>query len=310
MRVFPVFSNLSATALLLLLIGLIVIGTLFSIVIAYGVSLLIWGPDVLTMMSSPEGMNLNFLRTFQMINQVGIFIFPPLIYARLTQNKSLQFLGIRKAPLIHFIAAIFIILVAGPTINYLVEWNEQLKLPEYLRSIELWMRNSEEAAARLTDQFLNTSKPIDLLVNLLMIGILPAIGEELLFRSALIGILRKMFRNIHLPVIISAIIFSAFHLQFYGFFPRFVLGLMLGYLFIYSGSVWVPALAHLVNNGVVVVTYWLIANQYISGKPEDLPAFSSWSAILTSAFFILLILALVHRTRKPIPVVENESLTG
>lgn len=310
MRAFPVFSNLSARANLLLLIGLIVIVTLFSIVVAYGVSLLIWGSDVLSMMSAPEGINLNFLRTFQMINQVGIFIVPPLLYALLTQTKGLQFLGIRKASPIHFISAIFIMLLAGPMINYLVEWNEQIRLPEFLRSLEQWMRTSEEAAGRMMDQFLNTQKPIDLFINLFMIGILPAIGEELLFRSALIGILRKMFRNIHWPVIISALVFSAFHLQFYGFFPRFVLGLMLGYLFVYSGSVWVPALAHLLNNGTIVVIYWLMANNYIAGKPEDLPAFSSWTAVLTSALFIILMLVLVYRTRKALPIEENEGITG
>ena len=91
MRVFPVFTNLSARAHLLLLIGLIIIGTLFSIIVGYGVSLLIWGPDVLSMMGLPETMNLSFLRTFQIINQVGIFIIPPLLYARLTHRKSFQF---------------------------------------------------------------------------------------------------------------------------------------------------------------------------------------------------------------------------
>ncbi len=298
MRAFPIFNHLSPKTQLLLLVGLIIIGTLFSIVVAYGISIIIWGPDVLTMMVSPEGMNLNFLRTFQMINQVGIFIFPPLLFAWLVDSKGARFLGIRKASAIYFAAAIVVMLAAGPMINYLVEWNAGLKLPESFGSIEQWMRSSEDAATRLTNQLLNTSKPIDLLINLLMIGILPAIGEELLFRSALIGILRKMFRNIHWPVIISALIFSAFHLQFYGFLPRFVLGLILGYLFVYSGSVWVPALAHLVNNGTVVVVSWLMANQYIAGKPEDLSGFDSPWAVLISTLFTLLIVVIIYRKHK------------
>lgn len=306
MRAFPVFNHLSPKAQLLLLVGLIIIGTLFSIVVAYGISLIIWGPDVLTIVVSSEEINLNFLRTFQIINQVGIFIFPPLLFARLIDSNGSGFLGIKKASVIFFTAAIFIILTAGPMINYLVEWNAGLKLPESLKSVEQWMRNSEDAATRLTDQFLNTSKPIDLLINLLMIGILPAIGEELLFRSALIGILRKVFRNIHWPVIISAVIFSAFHLQFYGFFPRFVLGLILGYLFVYSGSVWVPALAHLVNNGTVVVVSWLMANHYVAGKPEDLSGFDSIGAVLISTLFTLLILVLIHhqQNKSAFPVDE------
>lgn len=298
MRAFPIFNHLSPKTQLLLLVGLIIVGTVFSIVVAYGISIIIWGPNVLTTMVSAEGMNLNFLRTFQMINQVGIFIFPPLLFAWLVDSKAAKFLGIRNASAVYFAAAIAVMLTAGPMINYLVEWNAGLKLPESLKSVEQWMRNSEDAATRLTDQFLNTSKPIDLLVNLLMIGILPAIGEELLFRSALIGILQKMFRNIHWPVIISAVIFSAFHLQFYGFFPRFVLGLILGYLFVYSGSVWVPALAHLVNNGTVVVVSWLIANGSISGKPEDLSGFDSTGVVIISTLFTLLILVFIYRKHK------------
>lgn len=306
MRAFPVYNHLSPKMQLLLLVGLIITGTLFSIAVAYGISVIIWGPDVLTMVASPEGMNLNFLRTFQMINQVGIFIFPPLFFAWLIDSKGARFLGIRKASVIYFTAAIFIMLVAGPMINFLVEWNSGLKLPESLKSVEQWMRSSEDAASRLTDQFLNTKKTTDLLINLLMIGILPAIGEELLFRSALIGILRKTFRNIHWPVIISALVFSAFHLQFYGFFPRFVLGLMLGYLFVYSGSVWVPALAHLVNNGTVVVVSWLVANNYVAGKPEDLSGFNSMWAILISTLLTLLILLLIYRTHKKSTLMVDE----
>jgi hypothetical protein len=195
-------------------------------------------------------------------------------------------------------------------INYLVEWNATIQLPKSLQSVERWMRSSEDAATRLTDQFLNTSKPIDLLINLLMIGLLPAIGEELLFRSALIGILRKGSRNIHWPVIISALIFSAFHLQFYGFFPRFVLGLILGYLFVYSGSVWVPALAHLVNNGTVVVVSWLMANHSIAGKPEDLSGFDSIGAVLISTLFTLLILVLIYRKHKISTLKVDEIPTG
>lgn len=309
MRAFPVYNHLSPKMQLLLLVGLIIIGTLFSIVVAYGISVIIWGPDVLTMVASPEGMNLNFLRTFQMINQVGIFIFPPLLFAWLIDSKGARFLGIRKASVIYFTAAIFIMLVAGPMINYLVEWNSGLKLPESLKSVEQWMRSSEDAASRLTDQFLNTTKPTDLLINLLMIGILPAIGEELLFRSALIGILRKTFRNIHWPVIISALVFSAFHLQFYGFFPRFVLGLILGYLFVYSGSVWVPALAHLVNNGTVVVVSWLVANNYVAGKPEDLSGFDSPWAVMISTLLTLLILVFIYRKHKQSALTMDEIQT-
>ncbi|KAF0204250.1 MAG: abortive infection [Bacteroidetes bacterium] len=305
MRAGAFFSNLSSGGQILLLIGLVLAGTVFSIVLASGVSILVWGTDVLTQGAAVGSLNLDFLRTFQMISQVGIFILPPFIFGLLVNSSSFNFLGFRRPDYRHLIAAVLIIAVAGPTINFLVEWNEGLRLPGFLKSIEQWMRNSEETATRLTKQFLETSKTSDLIINFIMIAILPAIGEELLFRSALIGILRKVFKGIHWPVIISALIFSAFHLQFFGFVPRFALGLVLGYLFVWSGSVWVPMLAHLVNNGVVVVVSWLSVNKIIESNVDDLADFGSWIAVVVSVFACILILYLTYRTR-PVEEMQTE----
>jgi len=305
MKAGPFFSKLSPGGQILLLIGLVLAGTIFSIVLASVVSILVWGPDVLTEGALAGSLNLDFLSTYQMISQVGIFILPPLIFGWLVHSSSYKFLGFRKADYKHLIAAVLIIAVAGPTINFLVEWNESLSLPGFLKSLEQWMRNTEETATRLTKQFLEARENKDLIINFLMIGILPAIGEELLFRSALIGILRKMFKGIHWPVIISAIVFSAFHLQFFGFVPRFALGLVLGYLFVWSGSVWVPMLAHLVNNGTVVVVSWLSVNKIIDVGLDELADFGSWIAVVISVLACVLILYLTYRTR-PVEEIQTE----
>lgn len=297
MRISPVFSGISPAGQLLLLIMLILAGAVFSIVIAIGISYLLWGYEILSLATSSDGQNLNFIRTFQIINQIGIFVLPPLLFGLLVSKNVKEFLNLKKPGRFHFLAAFAVIIAVAPIINWLAGWNEGLSLPAGLKAIEDWMRNSEETATRLTEQFLNASKPQDLFINLLMIGILPALGEELLFRSALIGILRRIFKYVHWPVIISALIFSAFHLQFFGFFPRFALGLLLGYLFVWSGSVWVPMLAHFVNNSTIVVVAWLHNNQFISTGLKDIEEYGSWVALAVSVLVSGIILLMVYRTR-------------
>jgi membrane protease YdiL (CAAX protease family) len=100
----------------------------------------------------------------------------------------------------------------------------------------------------------------------IIIALLPAIGEEVCFRSILQRIIIQITRNAMSGILITAFIFSALHFQFEGFLPRMFLGFMLGYLYWYSGSIWTSMLAHFVNNAVqvVVVSY---APQYISETP-------------------------------------------
>ncbi|MCD6660140.1 MAG: CPBP family intramembrane metalloprotease [Lentimicrobium sp.] len=294
----PVFSKISPGGQVLLLIALVLAGTIFSIVAAYGISMLVWGKEFVTQAASGQIISLGFLRTFQIINQIGIFIFPPIAFAWLISEGPLNFLGISKPRAGQMILAIIAVLSIAPVINVLVQWNEGLTLPHMFRGIENWMRNTEENAARLTENFLNAGNPADLALNLLMIGILPALGEELLFRPAFIGVLKKMFRNVHWPVMISAIVFSAFHLQFFGFFPRLVLGILMGYLYVWSGSLWVPALAHFVNNSVVVVVSWLFQNQYIKKNLTDLEGAGSWPYVAISVVLTALVMTGVYISGK------------
>lgn len=294
----PVFSKISPGGQVLLLIALVLAGTIFSIVAAYGISMLVWGKEFVTQAASGQIISLGFLRTFQIINQIGIFIFPPIAFAWLISERPLNFLGISKPRAGQMILAIIAVLSIAPVINVLVQWNEGLTLPHMFRGIENWMRNTEENAARLTENFLNAGNPADLALNLLMIGILPALGEELLFRPAFIGVLKKMFRNVHWPVMISAIVFSAFHLQFFGFFPRLVLGILMGYLYVWSGSLWVPALAHFVNNSVVVVVSWLFQNQYVEKNLTDLEGAGSWPYVAISVVLTALVMTGVYISGK------------
>ena len=86
-----------------------------------------------------------------------------------------------------------------------------------------------------------------------MVAMIPAIGEELLFRGVLQKQLIKGLGNAHVAIILTAVIFSAFHLQFLGFFSRALLGMLFGYLYYWSKNMWYPILTHFTNNGLALL---------------------------------------------------------
>lgn len=297
MRLQPVFRDLTSGSRLLMLVLLTLLCGILSLSFSYLLSVLIWGKSVLEGSGDPDMMNLGYIRLTQMLNQVGFFLLPPLLFALLSERYPWSYLGFKKPGLMHIVAAFLVLLAAGPLAGYLTEWNERLMLPAQLSWLEEWMQSSEDSALKLTNRMLNDTGTVTLLVNILMIGVLPSLGEELLFRSALIGIFRKFFRGIHLPVIISAFLFSAMHLQFFGFLPRFMLGLLFGYLFVWSGSIWVPIAAHFINNGSVVVASFLY-NRGISSVPaEEMGSASSGTFVVLSAIAILFIMYWVYFNR-------------
>jgi membrane protease YdiL (CAAX protease family) len=129
-------------------------------------------------------------------------------------------------------------------------------LPDFLAPLEAWMREAENAATALQERFLSGTSYLDLFVNIVVMAITPAICEELLFRGVIQNQLEKWFKNAHIAVWVAAIIFSAIHFQFYGFFPRMILGAALGYLLVYGKSLWLPIVAHALNNFMAVVVAW------------------------------------------------------
>jgi membrane protease YdiL (CAAX protease family) len=137
-----------------------------------------------------------------------------------------------------------------------LDWNSRLQLPETLQTLENSIKNMEAEAEKLTEAFLIMHHTKDLFLNLLMIALLPAIGEELLFRGILQKLLTEATGKIHLSIIITGIIFSAIHMQFFGFLPRMMLGIFLGYLLLWTRTIWAPILAHFINNASAVLMSW------------------------------------------------------
>ena len=218
---------------------------------------------------------------------VGLFIIPPLLTAYLVSRTPAKFLSLQKTISLKAIFGVVLFMIlAVPLINYIAEWNTSLKLPDSFALLEQWMRKHEEAAAALSEKMMQTSAFDVLLGNIFLIAIVPALGEELFFRGLLQTRLSHWIKNTHAAVWITAIVFSAFHVQFYGFIPRLLLGAYLGYLLVWSGSLWLPVLAHFVNNALAVVMYFLFQNNYISLHPDKIGVNGSFLIIIANVLVL------------------------
>jgi membrane protease YdiL (CAAX protease family) len=149
---------------------------------------------------------------------------------------------------------VLLISIGGMLFNgLLVYWNSLLVLPEFLSGLESWMESMEQQMLELT-KFLTDFQSIpELLMGILVIGVLAGIGEEMFFRGLIQPKMHLYFGNGHAGVWVTAFIFSAIHMQFYGFLPRLFLGGIFGYLYYYSGSLTYPILAHMANNTITVL---------------------------------------------------------
>jgi membrane protease YdiL (CAAX protease family) len=258
---------------LLLTVGIVLVTVTFftalSVVGAsvwYGISLSELN-SMLTDYSRPE--TLGVLRIIQTVSATGTFLLPAFFLAYLFDHRPSSFLSVDRRPGIVPVVLVAVALLAAlPLINFLGEINSRMSLPPALSGVEQWMRSSEEQAARLTELFLDMKTPSDLWINLFMMALIPALGEELLFRGIIQRIFSQWFRGIHAAVWITAVLFSAMHFQFYGFLPRMLLGGLLGYLLAWSGSLWLPVTAHFVNNAAAVVMAWLYQTGRISMDPD------------------------------------------
>jgi len=266
-----------------------------AIKVLYGVNF-ITNQDVITDYSDPNMVNVN--RILLLFQHLGMFIVPAIAFGMMVSTKWAARLGFHKAKPQVIAVAIIMVIFALPLINVLAWLNEQMVFPEFLGGLEQVFSGMEDSAARLTKALTEQTSPIILVANILTIALIPALGEEMVFRGALIPILKKWTNSVHWAVWISAIIFSAMHLQFYGFLPRMLLGAVLGYLFVWSGSLWVPVLAHFANNAVALILIFFMTRGDIQAEVDEFnPVLSDYIWVLVSASVVTASLYYIYKNR-------------
>ena len=201
------------------------------------------------------------LLAMAVVQSVVGFIIPSIISARLAFGNSIKFLTLNVAPSgMNILGVVLAYLISLPLLNQLIYWNQNIVFPEALEQVGIMFRDLEDKATEVSNTMLDTSSVGGMIVGVLIIGVLTGFSEELFFRGTLqrAGASRGAH---HTSIWVTALIFSAIHFQIFGFVPRLLLGAWFGYLLFWTGSIYVPFIAHALNNSVVVVCAYFFTEE-------------------------------------------------
>lgn len=211
---------------------------------------------------APPDTRPNLLWTSVFQNLIG-FAGTAFVTAIFLSTKPMEMLGLTRIGKLRSIAGILLIFAVGiPFLNQTIWWNSQMHFPDSLQDLEETLRSWENMASSKTEVILTGTSVLSLIINILVVGVLTGLCEELAFRGAMQRVIASGGMGGHAAVWITAIIFSILHFQFFGFLPRVLLGAFFGYLFYWTGSIWISATAHAINNSIYVITVWLVSNGY------------------------------------------------
>ena len=256
------------------------IGSVLSLLILTG----LYGSDVLTdgSLFGGDPAYLTGLRISQAITTLFLFLMPALMLAFIEKVSIHQFYGFKKPALSKLLLVLFLMAATLPLIEWITVLNQKMVLPGFMEPLESWMRDKEEAAMKMTVILLKIRGLGEFLINILVVAMLPAVAEELLFRGGVQRSFSRMFNNPHLAIWVAAFIFSAIHLQFFGFFPRLFLGAAFGYIYLWTGSLWYAMFAHFLNNAYAICQAWYLQSKGIPLDEVDNSTFFPWYAYVIS----------------------------
>lgn len=281
-----IYAGKPASFQLLLLLLCFLVGAILSSLLGTGIFFMLHG------LSGNIAQYPDMMRMMQLLSAAGTFLFPALAVAWLCSPDPSSYLYIKRRVDVKILLLVLTsMFLLSPTITLTALLNKQMVLPSFMAPVENWMKAQEALAEQLTGTLLEGSGVLTLLYNLLVIAVMAGITEEFLFRGALQRIIGQWTTNHHIVIWSAAILFSAFHLQFYGFLPRMLLGAYFGYLLYWGRNIWIPVFAHFANNAFAVFSMSdtrLKENEFITGdiSNANLLPYSAL-AILTFILFAL-----------------------
>ncbi|MDQ1089404.1 membrane protease YdiL (CAAX protease family) [Siphonobacter sp. SORGH_AS 1065] len=291
----------SPVASLLILFGLmVVLSAVSQIALIYPLVKWLTGADLsaagTSLFTNPTAYPHSWVAMMLMqgINSLFSFTLTALIYWYLIEKRNIVFIE-KGSPDPLIWAAVLVLVISYIPFNSLIfEWNQKLPLPE-------WMVNSEKQLETLTKFLTQFPDFLHFIVGIFVIAVLPALGEELLFRATLQKLFQRWWGSPHLAVWLAAAIFSAYHMQFMGFFPRMILGAMFGYLYLWSRNLWIPVFAHFVNNGFVVLMIYLRGQKLVDIDVENNESIPLTSALVSGVIALSLMRIIYTRLKPQIP---------
>jgi membrane protease YdiL (CAAX protease family) len=270
---------------LLMLVAFAVIGVIAGTIATVLVCFLIYGSSFIHNISgflSGDVKYINAIKILQIFTSIGLFLVPPILLPLFQRIKLKTFYGLKMPKLNLLFIVLMIMLCSMPAMEWIAVINQKMTLPGFLKPLEEWMRQKEDAAMNMTVLLLTVHNSWDLIINVIMIALIPAVAEELMFRGGIQRSFTQMFGNPHVGIWVAAFIFSAIHIQFFGFFPRLLLGAGFGYLYYWSGSIWYSMLAHFINNAYAVGASFYMQQHHIPLDNTDPTLPVQWYGYLVS----------------------------
>jgi general stress protein CsbA len=235
-----------------------------------------------------------FIRGMLLLQFLGLFVIPSLLFAYFSDPKPLDYIGLKPpSKAFYWILGILALVVAIPFVDFMGYLNQRM----FTGETEKWLKNMEQDAARQIQFMLNRHTLKELIMNLIFIALFAGVGEELFFRGVLQRLFIKLTRSPWLGIILTAALFSAIHFQFLGFIPRFLLGILLGCIYWYSGSLWPAIIAHFFYDGFMVVLIY-INPEMIENVDATIIQKSSLQLVLSSILSLIVTLVVVWQMKK------------
>jgi len=291
----PLFNILFLSALGLFCTGIFSLLAMVVIQLGWGIPVFS-DPTALSDFNNPA--ILNPMKFLQAMYSIGLFIVPCFLFLKLAEEKPFEFLKMKTFPaIISLLIAFGIMLVVQPIVELTGKWNAAFPFPETF-GISDWIKHAEEQGEIVTKIFLKADSINVFLLNVFIMAFLPALGEEFFFRGMIQQYMIKAVKNVYIAIVITAIIFSAFHFQFMGFLPRMLLGIILGCIFVWSGNIWLSVFAHFLNNGAAVTLDYLNQRNVINEEQLETVASDNVLVVLLSLALLGMLLFILFKQRR------------
>ncbi|HEU4551242.1 MAG TPA: CPBP family intramembrane glutamic endopeptidase [Chitinophaga sp.] len=234
-----------------------------------------------------------YLKLIQFLYTLVVYLVPGLLFAYLSDPQPAAWLGLHKKPkALPIVLALLIMYCSLWAVDLTANWNQHWPVPDSIRQME-------EQADALIERMLQMPTVADLVINMLMIAVLPAIAEEVFFRGVMQRLIIQLVKLPWLGVLITAILFSAVHMQLLGFVPRVLLGILLGAIYLLSGNLWLSMLGHFLVNGIQVLAIYLYQVKLIDEDPSKSGTTSWYVALISALVTIALLWVFYKRTKLP-----------
>ncbi len=246
------------------------------------------------------GISTASIRIATVAQDLAMFCVPPVVTAFAMAKRPWTYLKMSSAPSLWQVVLAVVTMVASiPLMNCIISWNESIGLPEWMESMEIWMRDAENRAAEMTALLLGGYSAASMVTGILLMGLFVGFSEEIFFRGGLQNLI-SAGRNPHMAIWVTALVFSIVHLQFLGFVPRVLLGAFFGYAMYWSGSLWLAVICHALNNSMVVASQ-CAAHNGLSGLSwlENVgTSMADWPIITVSVLFTAVAIIALHHSRR------------